>query len=188
MARQRPLERSTEAPVVVSDAGAYTTFCHLVPESTLIPFRGELARLSAGHGFVTVYLAFSDSPATLGFRGENHWIYDGYDHDAMFGQRNTVLDGRPVACYLSCQSLKDPTATVHTAQSIAFLDYASVEGWRDEPWRNRGEDYEALKRRVADGLVAFVDRHYPGYGRRTTTARLLGPFGVFRIIKAAKGR
>lgn len=42
-----------EAPIVVSDAGAYTTFCRLLPA---IPFRCELERLSAGHSFVTVYL------------------------------------------------------------------------------------------------------------------------------------
>ncbi len=152
-----------EAPIVVSDAGAYTTFCHLVPPSVTIPFRSELERLSVGHSFVTVYLAFKDSPATLGFHGENHWIYDGYDHDAMFEQRHGVLDGHPLACYLSCPSLKDPKATAHTAEIIAFLDYASVEAWKNEPWRNRSADYEALKHRVADGLVAFVDRHYPGF-------------------------
>jgi phytoene dehydrogenase-like protein len=61
------------APRIVSDAGAFTTFCDLLPQSVPIPFRADLERISAGHGFVTLYLAFKESPATLGFRGENHW-------------------------------------------------------------------------------------------------------------------
>jgi phytoene dehydrogenase-like protein len=151
------------APHVVSDAGAFTTFCHLVPQRIPIPFRGELARVAAGHGFVTLYLAFKESPARLGFKGENHWIYNGYDHDALFKQHGAVLEGRPSGCYLSFQSLKDPEATTHTAEIIAFLDYASVEAWKNQPWHKRGEDYDRLKDRVADGLLAFVDRHYPGF-------------------------
>ena len=151
------------APQVVSDAGAFTTFCHLVPQSVPIPFRPDLERMAAGHGFVTLYLAFKESPAKLGFKGENHWIYDGYDHDALFKQQGAVLEGRPAWCYLSFQSLKDPEATAHTGEIIAFLDYASVEAWKNRPWHNRGEDYDRLKHRVAEGLLDFVDRHYPGF-------------------------
>ncbi len=151
------------APLVVSDAGAYTTFCRLLPPSVPIPFRADLEERAAGHSFVTLYLGFKDNPATLGFRGENHWIYDGYDHDALFRDRSLVLAGRPRACYLSMQSLKDPEARAHTAEIISFVDYEAVETWKDEPWRNRGGEYEELKRRIADGLIDFVDRRYPGF-------------------------
>ena len=148
---------------VVSDAGAFTTFCHLVPQRVPIPFRADLERLAAGHSFVTLYLAFKESPAQLGFRGENHWIYDGYDHDALFRRHGGVLEGRPSGCYLSFQSLKDPEATAHIAEIIAFLDYESVEAWKNQPWYKRGEDYDRLKHRIAEGLLEFVDRHYPGF-------------------------
>jgi all-trans-retinol 13,14-reductase len=134
-----------------------------VPQNVPIPFRPDLERMAAGHGFVTLYLAFKESPAKLGFKGENHWIYDGYDHDALFKQQNAVLEGRPAWCYLSFQSLKDPEATAHTAEIIAFLDYASVEAWKNQPWHHRGEEYDRLKQRVAEGLLDFVDRHYPGF-------------------------
>ena len=148
---------------IVSDAGACTTFCDLLPQSVPISFRADLERVTDGHGFVTLYLAFKESPATLGFRGENHWIYDGYDHDALFKRHGAVLEGRPSGCYLSFQSLKDPEATAHTAEIIAFLDYASVERWKNQPWHKRGEDYDQLKHRVAEGLLDFVDRRYPGF-------------------------
>jgi all-trans-retinol 13,14-reductase len=151
------------APHVVSDAGAFTTFCHLVPQRVPIPFRADLERLAAGHGFVTLYLAFNESPAQLGFRGENHWIYDGYDHDALFRRRGGVLEGQPTGCYLSFQSLKDPEATSHIGEIVAFLDYESVAAWENQPWHDRGEEYDRLKHRIAEALLGFVDRHYPGF-------------------------
>ena len=156
-------ELAFSAPVIVSDAGAYTTFCRLLPQDVPLPFRAELERRAAGPGLVTVYLGLTESPAALGFRGENHWIYAGYDHDALFQQRHTLLEGRPTACYLSLQSLKDPQARAHTAQIISFLDYSQVEAFKDQPWRHRGEQYQLLKERVADGLLEFVEQHYPGF-------------------------
>jgi all-trans-retinol 13,14-reductase len=151
------------APVIVSDAGACTTFNRLLPHHVPVPFRDELERAAAGHAFVTLYLGLTANPATLGIGAENHWIYSDYDHDAMFVRRNGVLDGEPAACYLSVQSAKDPAATAHTAQIIAFLDYAQVAAWKQRPSRERGAEYEALKTRIAQGLLAFVDRRYPGF-------------------------
>ena len=172
---------------VVSDAGAFTTFCGLLPPSVAIPFRADLERAAAGHGFVTLYLAFKESPASLGFRGENHWIYDGYDHDALFKHHGAVLEGRPSGCYLSFQSLKDPKATAHTAEIIAFLDYESVEAWKDKPWRNRGEDYDALKHRIAEGLLEFVDRRYPGFRNLVDYCEVSTPLTVERFTGHPQG-
>lgn len=151
------------APTIVSDAGAWTTFCRLLPATVPIPFRDDLERRAAGNSFVSLYLGFKRDPRTLGFHGENHWIYDGYDHDALFSRRRDVVDGCPHACYLSLQSLKDPSAATPVGQILALLDYADVDAWKTERWRHRGAEYDALKRRIADGLLAFVDRRYPGF-------------------------
>lgn len=81
------------APVIVSDAGAYATFCRLLPESVPIRFRAHLERMAVGHGLVSLYLGFKDDPRKLGFCGENHWIYSSYDHDELF-QRPECHFGR----------------------------------------------------------------------------------------------
>lgn len=172
---------------VVSDAGAFTTFCDLLPQSVAIPFRADLERVADGHGFVTLYLAFKESPAKLGFKGENHWIYDGYDHDALFKQHGAVLEGRPRGCYLSFQSLKDPEATAHTAEIIAFLDYASVEAWKSQPWHKRGDEYDRLKHRVAEGLLDFVDRHYPGFKTLVDYCEVSTPLSVEHFTGHRRG-
>jgi len=158
---QQRTEKEFFAPVIVSDAGAYNTFNRLLPENVPIPFRHQLEQIAAGHGFLTVYLGLKEDPSKFGFHGENHWIFPGYDHDALFKHRNEVLEGKPAYCYLSFPSLKDPQASSHTAEIVTLLDYAEVAKWKDYPWRRRGEDYQILKDRIAQSLIAFVNERYP---------------------------
>jgi phytoene dehydrogenase-like protein len=157
------IEKEFFAPVVVSDAGAYTTFNQLLPENVHLPFRKQLEQMTWGHSFATVYLALNENPSTLGFHGENHWIFSSYDHDEMFQRRNEVLEDKPSFCYLSFPSQKDPQAVAHTAEIITALDYATVEKWKDQPWRRRGTDYQTLKDKLAKTLIDFVNKHYPGF-------------------------
>jgi phytoene dehydrogenase-like protein len=175
------------APVVVSDAGARATYLRLLPPSVNVPFRAELEQFPQGHGVVTLYLGLKESAARLGFRGENHWIYAGYDHDALFAQRDGLLAGNPTACYLSFPSLKDPKAKAHTAEIITYLDYAAVERWEAQPWRNRGEAYEALKARLSEGLLDFVDARYPGFKSLVAFQELSTPLSVQHFTGHERG-
>lgn len=152
------------APVIVSDAGAYTTFCRLLPGDVSVPFRSELERIAKrGYSAVSVYLGLKANPSSLGFSGANHWIFADDDHDAIFKNQNAILDGKPLCCFLSFPSLRDPNARTHTAEMIAPLKYAIFEEWQSYPWRRRGRDYELLKRRIAEALLDLVDTSYPGF-------------------------
>lgn len=160
------------APVIVSDAGAYTTFCRLLPGEASVPFRSELERMvNRGYSAVSVYLGFKANPSILGFSGANHWIFADDDHDAIFKNQNGMLEGRALCCFLSFPSLRDPkrdpkrdpNARSHTAEIVAPLPYETVEAWRSYPWRRRGRDYEALKHRIAEALLNLVDTYYPGF-------------------------
>ncbi|MGB9773921.1 MAG: phytoene desaturase family protein [Bacteroidota bacterium] len=162
-AGQGIVEKEFFAPVIVSDAGAYTTFKHLLPENVPLPFRHQLEQVAGGYGFITVYLGLKENPSKLGFHGENHWIYSGYDHDEMCQRRNEILEGKPSYCYLSFPSQKDPQAVAHTAEIITALDYATVEKWRNSPWLRRGTDYQDLKNKLAEALIDFVNTRYPGF-------------------------
>ncbi len=175
---QQDVEAEFYASVIVSDAGAYATFCRLLPEGVPISFRSQLERLSAGYGCVSLYIGLKEDPAKIGFGGENHWIYAGYDHDTLFRKRNDLLEGQPVACLLSFPSLRDPEATAHTAEIIAPMDYASVEVWKERPWRKRGTDYQELKDRIAEGLISFVDQRYPGFKALVNFCEVATPLTV----------
>ncbi|MFZ2501061.1 MAG: all-trans-retinol 13,14-reductase, partial [Nocardioides sp.] len=112
---------------------------------------------------VTVFLGLRESPQSLGFAGENHWYFDGYDHDRLRDRRPETLEGNPPMALGSFPSLKDPEASSHTAEIITFLPAGLFDAWREQPWRRRGEDYDLLKARIARGLIDLVERHHPGF-------------------------
>ena len=155
------------APVIVSNAGAVATYLQLVPAGYPIPFRDDLREFVEHHpqaANVTLYLGLSKDPRSLGFHGENHWLYDDCDHDATSARAvNWIEDGGPPVAYLSFPSLKDPQAEAHTAEIIAPAAYEAFAAWREQPWRNRGADYQALKKRISEALLACVEHHYPGF-------------------------
>ena len=122
------------APVIVSDAGAWNTFTRMLPTSAL-PFRDQLKSPPEGFEVVELFLGLRRDPREMGFKGENYWIFESFDHDEMYAQRNEVLDGRAAMAYLSFPSLKDRHAQRHTAEIIAPLSYGSLEAHRNEPWR-----------------------------------------------------
>ncbi len=150
------------APVIVSDAGAWNTFTRLLPSGCL-PFHKELETPPAGFEVVELFLGLRGDPRELGFQGENHWIFSCFDHDQMYTERNQLLEGRASMAYLSFPSLKDPRAKRHTAEIIAPFSYQSLEAYREEPWRRRGEDYESAKNRITQALLDLMERHHPGF-------------------------
>jgi all-trans-retinol 13,14-reductase len=155
------------APIIVSNTGAATTYLKLIPAEYPIPFRESLRQFIQQHSpttNVTLYLGLSDDPRKLGFQGENHWIYETIDHNATYKQRQQwILNGQAPQCYLSFPSLKDPQATAHTAEIVAWVDYDTFTRWQTQPWLHRDEDYQQLKERISQTLIQQVDRHYPGF-------------------------
>jgi all-trans-retinol 13,14-reductase len=185
-----PAPRECHAPLVVSNAGARLTYGRLLASETGEAIRDVAARLQqlpAGYGVVQLFLGLRESPAGLGLQGENCWLFDDLDHDATFARRNELLEGRASTAYLSFPSLKDPAARAHTAEIIAPLDYGTVRGWADAPWRRRGADYEALKTRIATALLSLVERHLPGFGALVEYQELATPLSVEHFAAHADG-
>lgn len=161
----RAPERSLEtlrADVVISDVGAVPTYLELVPEEVELPFRQEIRDFPHGHSSVVAYVGLTESPETLGMRGENYWLYTGLDHDETWLEAGALLAGEPSHAFVSFGSLHDPETKAHTVQIISGCDYESFERWQETHWRERPDDYEALKETVGRGLIAFADRHIPG--------------------------
>lgn len=152
------------ARTVISDAGARNTYLRLLPDTVTVPFRDELASTAPGMASVTLYLGLSRSPEALGVRGENFWLHDGLDHDEMWSRRNRLALGEVSQAYLSFPSLKDPEARGHTAEIITGVDGAGFAPFAGSRWMRRGEDYAALKERIADAMLAVVERRLPGFG------------------------
>jgi len=150
------------APVVVSDAGARATYLRLLPPELPIAFRDRLRGAAPSMAHVSLYLGLRSSAASLGVQGENFWIHDALDQDGLWSRRSEVLEGRPSHVYLSFPSMKDPAARAHTAEIVTAVDAAAFSRFSGTPWRRRGAEYEELKARIAEGLLATAERRLPG--------------------------
>jgi phytoene dehydrogenase-like protein len=150
------------APVIVSDASAWNTFARMLPAVSL-PFRNDLQAIPAGFQVVQLFLGLRRDPRTMGFSGENHWIFSSFDHNEMYARRDELLEGRAPMAYLSFPSLKDARVQRHTAEIIAPLSYRALEAHRESPWRRRGPCYQSVKDRIARALLDIVEIRYPGF-------------------------
>jgi phytoene dehydrogenase-like protein len=164
------------ADVVVSTAGAGPTYSQLLPPLGLEE-QGARAPTRVSSSLVA-YLGLRESPEKLGFRGENRWLYEGWDHDATAAATTDALAGRPSHVYLSMQTLKDPKATSHSAQVITAVDPAAFEAWQGTHWRERPQAYEAMKQRVLEGMLALVERRHPGFRALVEYAEVSTPLSV----------
>jgi all-trans-retinol 13,14-reductase len=156
------------APEIVSNTGSAETYLKLLPADQPIPFRTDLERFVRDHPpttNLTLFLGFSRNPRELGFNGANLWIYDGFDHDAMFAEGSAWFQsGQPRNAYVSFHSLKDPETKAHSAEILTFTnDYAFFSKWRDQPWNRRDAEYKKLKARITEAMISFVDRFFPGF-------------------------
>jgi all-trans-retinol 13,14-reductase len=175
------------APLVISDAGARATYLRLLPPEVHVPFRETVRRAEPGTAHVSLYLGLSASPERLGVRGENFWIHDELDQDALWRRRGEVVTGKASNVYLSFPSLKDPRARIHTAEVLTAVDAADFARWAGTSWRKRGADYEALKERIADALLEVVERRLPGFRSLVSYRELSTPLSTERFTGHAGG-
>ncbi len=175
------------ADQIISSAGAETTFSQLLPESLTRPERSALNRLPGGSAHVCLHIGFKSDPRALGFNGENLWIYNQYDHDAIYAGRNRVVDGTVSGCFLSFPSMKNPQAESHTAQLISFADYESFAEWADSQWQNRDSAYQQRKARIAEALIDYVEQRYPGFAELIDYQELSTPLTTEHFMGHRQG-
>lgn len=148
------------AKTIISDAGVWATYTKLLPTAHRANVIGITDDLDASS--VSLYVGFKRSPEELGFRGENHWLYSGYDHDVAYAGRNNP-DGNSGFGYVSFASLKDSKATSHTAQVITLASANAFKKWQNSAWKKRDSDYNQYKDRITESLLELVEGHYPGF-------------------------
>lgn len=149
------------APVIISNAGAVTTFGKLVPENTCSREREIVARLKPGTSAIILFLGLSDDPRKHGFDESNYWIYSRLDHDTQAKYRDGE-DERIDGLFLSFGSLRNPGQEAHTAQLISFSDDKQWEQFSHTTWMRRGAEYEQTKERYAEAMLNYANERFPG--------------------------
>lgn len=189
----KPQETRYNAPVVVSGAGIYNTYCKLIPPHHNIPHRNTLQESEIGECIITLYLGLKQHPKTLGFQGENIWLYTSYDHEwadnlkAIEQAPESDLSHLFSSCYITFPSAKDLLAQGHTAEIIIGGEYHDFMAWEQKRWKRRGQDYEAFKSKIAQAMIQLVERHYPGFQSLIDYKELATPLTYKHFIDNQKG-
>ncbi|MCB1190501.1 MAG: NAD(P)/FAD-dependent oxidoreductase [Leptospiraceae bacterium] len=182
-------EKRFYADHVFSNTGAATTYCDLLQRQPGIEtIKSEIDKeKERGYTTVTLYIGLKDSPEALGFKGENYWIYTGYDHDEMEKRKDELLEGKPVCCFLSFPSLKTSGAKAHTAEIIAPIGYKPFEEWSKQPWKKRDYKYYDLKEKMATALIGLIEERFPGFQDLIEYYELSTPLSVENFTGHYKG-
>jgi len=186
------VERFYKAPIIISNAGAETTFNTLLPVTGQIgaataAVRAEIDRLGSGISAVTLYLRLKADPRSLGVKGENYWISTDLDPDDIEGQTTDLLAGKPRNAFVSFPSIKSGDDRFHTAEILTPLDPTVLDGWRDRTKGARGEDYSALKARMGEGMLRLAETVIPGLSDLVVYSELSTPLSVVHYTSHPRG-
>jgi all-trans-retinol 13,14-reductase len=170
------------APVVVSDAGWAATVGGLVPKEWRSRFPA-LPGIGPSAAHLSLYVGLRGTARELGLSGTNHWLYEDADIDRSFERFGRDLEAPFPLVYLSFASAKDPTFEERfpgkaTLEAVTMGPHAPFARWEDTRWHHRGPDYEELKGRLRDRLLAVVEARLPGVRGRVEVAELSTPLST----------
>jgi all-trans-retinol 13,14-reductase len=151
---------SFDAPVVISAMGAHNTAAAL-PNGVAPDWRQAIGSLKAGLSYVSLYLGFSGDIREHGATPANVWVYEGTEVGEVW--ERPADKGAP-AMYLSFPSLKDTAhqdPQHHTAEVVTICRWEPFSKWAQSAPGDRPEEYEAMKLRIAETLLAQFKRHFP---------------------------
>lgn len=183
------------APVVISDAGVRNTFLRLLPRAVAERHGLEerLRGLAPSLGHLCLYAGFRGTDAELGLPRSNLWIYPGYDHDANLEAFLEDPEDAPLPLvYASFPSARDPSFASRcpghaTMELITVAPFDLFRPWRERPWRRRGGEYEALKVRFAERMLAELDRWMPGLAEKITFMEISTPLSTRHLVGYGRG-
>ncbi|HTC20100.1 MAG TPA: NAD(P)/FAD-dependent oxidoreductase [bacterium] len=179
--------QTVRAAEIYSDIGAEATYGKLLRGEGLKEEESRALSQTETYGAVLLFIGLKSHCGHLGVHGQNFWMYDDFDHDAVWGRRNLLAEGRASSCYLSFPGLKDPAAKKPTAEIMAPLDYGLLRDWRDTRWKKRGNRYEDLKNKITEALLSFVEERLPGFRSEIVTTELATPLSFESFMGHREG-
>jgi len=186
--------REFRAPMVLSDAGAVNTLERLLPADLPAAdgLRGQLHSLKPSTAHLSLYVGLSQDDAALGLKGTNLWVYPSFDHDANVERFSRDMSSPFPGVYISFPSAKDPDfARRHpgkaTIEVITMVPYQRFERWGETRWKRRGEEYDALKRQLAERLRAELERQVPAVRGNIACAELSTPVTTRHFMNYGQG-
>ena len=151
-----------EGTIFISNIHPAVT-CNLVKQSSRMKkvYRSRITHLENTFGMITVSLRIK--PQTLRYFNWNQYIYKEPDVWA-FHLKNNPVSG----VLVSCRIPEDGSKYVQQVDLLTPMNWSECEQWSHTEVGRRGEDYKAMKKRVADECITLAERFIPGLRDRIT--------------------
>lgn len=157
---------------VVSNAGLNVTWNKLLPKVVAKAYGYDTYCKKIGPSFagVSLFVGFDRTTDELKLPSTNMWIFPG-DKDSKIDidcSKSIVEDGPPLL-FLGFPSAKDPEYTKRNPgkgvasiiSSGTFEEFAKWEKTGKGVVKKRGEEYEAVKKRIAESLLEVMYKQFP---------------------------
>jgi all-trans-retinol 13,14-reductase len=182
------------APLIISDAGAANTFARLLPRQVADRhgLRSALQNERPSVAHACLYVGLRGTASELGLERSNLWVFPDEHHDRTIRESDVDDPRSPMFAYISFPSAKDPDFERRcpgraTIEVMTFVPYERFTAWQNTRWHKRGADYDALKSRLADRLLAVLYEHVPQVRGHVEAAELSTPLTTRHFAAHAHG-
>uniref|UniRef100_A0A8C5PV84 Amine oxidase domain-containing protein n=1 Tax=Leptobrachium leishanense TaxID=445787 RepID=A0A8C5PV84_9ANUR len=186
------------APVIISDAGIFNTYERLLPAEikTIPEVHSLLSSLQYGMGCFLVFVGLKGSSDELGLKSTNLWIYEENDLNCLMGKFSSMsceemCEQLPLM-FITFPSAKDPTYSQrHPGRScMTLLTMAPFEWfsrWKGQQPRHRGEEYEEMKMKLAQGMLGRAIEEFPQLADKVDYMEAATPVTNEYYLRAPEG-
>ncbi len=178
---------------IVSNTDPETTFINLIGREHLSrKLRNKLNKTKYSTSCVSLFLGVEQNLKKMGLDSGNYWFYEHSDIDKIYslGQTDYIINHPPPGIFMTITSLKDPTKTkkgMHTIEAFSFTNYQAFAKWESEPKGDRSKEYNNLKNRIMENMIALLDRRVPGLKDAILFKNLSTPLTIKHYINSYKG-
>lgn len=184
--------REFHASKIISAAGAKNTVNHILPDPwRSSPWAEEIRKLESSPPYICLNMGFHGDIKAAGASPANLWLFDTWDNNQQYWDLDDE-DKPPHILYISFPSLKDPDhdpgpKQKHTAEAITFLPWEFFNHWKDTLQGKRGEEYEALKKRIEERILATMRERIPEIMEHLVFFELSTPLSAQFFTRADEG-
>ncbi|MEM7368317.1 MAG: NAD(P)/FAD-dependent oxidoreductase [Bacteroidota bacterium] len=183
------------AKTIISGAGLINTYKKLLPETIVRKHRleSQLQQVSPSVAHVCLYIGLNGTPEDLQLPKANYWVYpEDLSHDENIARYVKDIQQAFPVVYISFPAAKDPDWSNRypgksTIDIITLMPYEVFEKWEGSTWKKRGEEYEALKERIAQRLLEHLFELEPQVRAHVDYYELSTPLTTRHFVNYDKG-
>ena len=180
---------------IISNTGIFNTYEKLLPTevSQQHDLQNQLKKLQPSVSHACLYIGLKGSPKDLKLPKTNLWIYpEKGDHDSCVDHYLKDMNAPFPVVYISFPSAKDPDWPNRypghsTIDIITLVPYETFAPWQGSKWMKRGEDYNALKEKITQRLLAHLYEQQPQVKEHIDHYELSTPLTTQHFINYKEG-